>query len=355
MGDDGQAAAAHWDETLRAAVGTAAAKIAPTTDERKLGERRHLVPALGAALEELVGAAYVSTGTHLAKALPDWRPPPEPVDLLIGEPPVPSARPVAGIEVKSRAHRRKLGETPYDIFKLASFRRLEGVEAAYLVVAGTTAGFSGSESGAALFNTPVGTSEEWYSSYLVDEWRSGWQHLLGDGNGRPVRVPRTVRLQLVCIQDVPAFGDWEIRVLRVDNPRPDRSLRLGSDGSSIDVDVDPFENGPPQIRDSDLRPIHVPRPDCAESELHLFALSCNGYAREGNLTNCAHLADEARAQWGETTEVPQDLRTLRSCLFFEQRRAQKSGNGFADGPAGTLDYVHALVEAVRAQVSDRRN
>jgi hypothetical protein len=39
-----------WDETLRTAVGTAAAKVAPTTDERRLGERRHLVPALGDAL-----------------------------------------------------------------------------------------------------------------------------------------------------------------------------------------------------------------------------------------------------------------------------------------------------------------
>jgi hypothetical protein len=28
---------------------------------------------------------------------------------------------------------------------------------------------------------------------------------------------------------------------------------------------------------------------------------------------------------------------------------------FANGFGGTLDYVHALVDAVRAQVSDRRN
>jgi hypothetical protein len=344
-----------WDETLRRAVGTAAAKVAPTTDERKLGERRHLVPALCDALGELVGAANVSTGMHTTTPLPDWRPPPGPVDLLIGQPPVPSTRPVVGIEVKSGTHRRKLGETPYDIFKLASFRRLDGVEAAYVVMAGTPTGFSGNDPGAALFRTPLGTSEEWYCSYLVDEWRNAWVHLLGDGNGRPLRVPRTVRLQLVCVQDVPAFPDSQIRVLRVDNPRPARVLDLSSDGSSIAVVVDPFENGPPQIRDADLRPKHVPRSDCAESELHLFALSCNGYTREGNLTNCAGLADEARARWDEATELPHDLRTLRSCLFFEQRRAQKSRNGFTDGPAGTLDYVQALVEAIREQVSDRRN
>jgi hypothetical protein len=46
---------------------------------------------------------------------------------------------------------------------------------------------------------------------------------------------------------------------------------------------------------------------------------------------------------------------LRSCLFFEQRRERQSGKGFTDGPAGTLEYVRALVEAVRAQVNDRRN
>jgi len=344
-----------WDETLRAAVGTAAAKVAPTTDERRLGERRHLVPALGDALGELVGAAHVSAGMHAATPLPDWRPPPGPFDLLVGQPPVPSAHPVVGIEVKSGTHRRKLGETPYEIFKLASFRGLDGVEAAYVVMAGTSAGFSGNDPGAALFKMPLGTSEEWYCSYLVDEWGNAWEHLLGDGNGRPVRVPRTVRLQLVCVEDVPAFPDSQIRVLRVDNPRPCRSLDLGSQRLSIDVDVDPSENGPPQIRDADLGPRHVPRSDCAESELHLFALSCNGYAREGNLTNCARLADETRARWDEMAVVPHDLRTLRSCLFFEQRRAQKSGNGFADGPAGTLDYVRALVEAVRAQVRDRGN
>jgi hypothetical protein len=352
MGENRDEAAretARWDETLCAAVGIAAAKLAPSTDERKPGEERHLVPALRDALGQLVGASYVTSGAHTREPLPDWRPLPAPFDLLIGEPPSPPERPRVGIEAKSGAHRRKLGETPYEIFKLASLPHLGGVEAAYLVMAAPTAGFSGTEPGAELFEPPTGRSEDWYSAYLVEQWWNAWAHTLGDGSGRPLRVPRIVRLELVCIEPVPAFRDWEIRVLRVENPYPRRLLAFGSDG---DLDTDPYENGPPQIRDARLRPEDVPRPDCDEPELHLFALSCNGYAREGNRTRCTRLADEARRRWEEAGEVPGQLRKLRSCLFFEQRRAQKSRSGFNDGDPRTLAYVRALVEGIRSEADD---
>jgi len=349
MGDNPDEAA-RWDETLRAAVGLAAAKVAPSTDERKLGER-HLVPAFRDALGHLVGAASVSAGVRTAEPLPDWRPPPGPFDLLIGEPPTPPARPRVGIEVKSGAHRRRLGETPYDIFKLAALPHVDGVEAAYLVMAAPTAGFDGTEPGAELFELPIGRSEDWYSAYFVEQWRNAWAHTLGDGSGRPVRVPRIVRLVLVCVEAVAAFADWEIRVLRVENPYPRRSLALGSDGGSMHLDTDPFDNGPPQIRDDRLGPEHVPRPGCDESELQLFALSCNGYAREGNQTRCGRLADEARRRWEEAGEVPGSLRKLRSCLFFEQRRARRSRSGFDDADSRTLAYVRALVEAIRVEAN----
>ena len=68
----------NWDETLCAAVGMAAATIAPATNERKLGEQRHLAAALRDALGQLVGAALLSTGVHTHAPLPEWRPPPGP-------------------------------------------------------------------------------------------------------------------------------------------------------------------------------------------------------------------------------------------------------------------------------------
>jgi hypothetical protein len=354
MGDNREEAA-RWDETLRAAVGMAASKVAPSTDERKLGEQRHLVPALREALGQLVGGARVSTGVHTAEPLPDWRPLPAPFDLLIGEPPAPPARPRVGIEVKSGAHRRRLGETPFDIFKLAALPHVDGVEAAYLVMAAPRDGFAGTEPGAELFEPPIGKSEDWYSAYFVEQWGNAWAHRLGDGSGRPVRVPRIVRVELVCIEPVPAFADWEIRVLRVENPYPRRTLAFGSDGGPMHLDTDPFDNGPPQIRDDRLRPEDVPRPDCDESDLQLFALSCNGYSREGNQTRCARLADEACRRWEETGEAPSSLRKLRSCLFFEQRRARQTRSGFEDGDPRTLAYVRALVEAIAAEANGRRS
>jgi hypothetical protein len=42
-----------------------------------------------------------------------------------------------------------------------------------------------------------------------------------------------------------------------------------------------------------------------------------------------------------------------SCLFFEQRRAQKSGYRFGELNPRTLDYVRALIEAISERVSSK--
>src|SRR5262249_37831516 len=103
-----------------------AAKMAPSTSERAIGEQRHLLPALGTSLRELLGPAHVSTGTRLQTEAPqlDRRLLHETVDVVIGEPPDPAARPLVGVEVKTGANARKLGQTPYHTLKLASMRRL---------------------------------------------------------------------------------------------------------------------------------------------------------------------------------------------------------------------------------------
>jgi hypothetical protein len=88
----------------------------------------------------------------------------------------------------------------------------------------------------------------------------------------------------------------------------------------------------------------LPAPDADEDAYHRFALTTDGYAREGSLSNCGRIANEAKEHWRETKEVPRTLRPLRSCLFFEQRRARMSGYPFDDQ---TFAYVRALVERMR--------
>jgi hypothetical protein len=113
---------------------------------------------------------------------------------------------------------------------------------------------------------------------------------------------------------------------------------------------DPYENEQRQIADAELKAEDVPAPHCDEAEIHRFALSIDGYAREGNMTKCARLADDAHRRWGQTGELSHDLRALRSCLFYEQRRAYHTGYGFGDIDPRTLAYVRGLVEAIRARV-----
>jgi hypothetical protein len=252
----------------------------------------------------------------MQQGLPDWDPLPGNVDLLVGELPSATMHPKVGIEVKSRTHSHKLGETPYDIFKMAALRRVSGVEATYLVVAATLTAFSSSEPGAALFNTPLGASEDWHLLYFIQEWRSEWAALLADSSGKPQRVPRLLPLELVCIEEVPAFPGWEIRALRVENQVTEWWLVFGADGWPTHLDPEPWEGGPRQIADDDLRPTDVPPPDSEEGEIHRFALSIDGYAREGNRSNCARLANNAGQRWDRTGELPSELRALRSCLFF---------------------------------------
>jgi hypothetical protein len=353
--EEAAAATARWDEAVRGAVARVAATIRPVSGELEIGEQRNLVPALAAEFGSHFGADKVATGKKLlaGRPLPDWDPLPGAVDLLIGESPAPQASPWLGIEAKSRTHRNKLAETPYDIFKMAALRRLDGVEATYLVVAATLSAFSSDEPGAALFNTPLNAGEEWYSAYFVTEWLGAWAQLLAESSGKPLRVPRTLRLELVSLEEVSAFPGWEIRALRVENPIYESWLVFGAAGWPTHLDPDPWASGPRQIRDDCLRLGDVPSLDCDESELHLFALSCDGYAREGSLTRCARVANDARRQWDASFELPDGLRALRSCLFFEQRRAQKSGYGFDEGRRGTLPYVRALVEAIREEVENR--
>jgi len=106
--------------------------------------------------------------------------------------------------------------------------------------------------------------------------------------------------------------------------------------------------------------INVPGPNAGWPEIAEFALSFGGYDYCGSFERCAELAHFVRRQYFETGKIDEEtpLEELRSCLFFQQRAFRHCyqlgdfGLGFErDEPdEHTMEYVRALVEAIRRKV-----
>lgn len=81
--------------------------------------------------------------------------------------------------------------------------------------------------------------------------------------------------------------------------------------------------------------------------INIFAHEFDGYAAYGD--ELGKIANEMVAQWHVDTSLPEDLVLLRSCLFFEARRAH-----FIDGYPGEADmaYLDALVAEINALMSE---
>jgi hypothetical protein len=109
-----------------------------------------------------------------------------------------------------------------------------------------------------------------------------------------------------------------------------------------------------RLRASDLPASDLPALDAddptylADGTYWVFAATFNGYQALGH--DCGAFANAARWRWEKRGELPATLTELRSCLWFEQRRARMVGFGFANTPFATA-YVRALVDAMRPIVS----
>ena len=101
----------------------------------------------------------------------------------------------------------------------------------------------------------------------------------------------------------------------------------------------------------------IPGRDACWSQVSKFALSFNGYDELGD--ECADIANSVSAEWDAMGRLPTDIRVLRGCLFFEQRRT-RMGMAFDFSPAEAwtgdqpgyedwVRYIKALVEEVRVQ------
>ncbi len=101
------------------------------------------------------------------------------------------------------------------------------------------------------------------------------------------------------------------------------------------------------IPNSHLIEADLPTRRAAWLKIIPFANSFNGYEYWGSVQKCRDVAKEGVALHKENKALNQSLTELRTCLFFEARRWKhlekkptKSG----------LEYVHALVEAIRLRI-----
>jgi hypothetical protein len=79
----------------------------------------------------------------------------------------------------------------------------------------------------------------------------------------------------------------------------------------------------------------------------LFAHTFNGYEHWGSVDKCREVAKYGVALHKSKQVLAQSLTDLRTCLFFEARRWKHLEK---DPNKAGLDYIHALVEAIRMRV-----
>jgi hypothetical protein len=106
----------------------------------------------------------------------------------------------------------------------------------------------------------------------------------------------------------------------------------------------------PDIPNVDLDASIVPQPNATWCEIGRFALTYNGYKQHNSLEACGEIANDIAARYGRDGGFPAELSldTLRSCLFFEQRRWRHFGEAPDDE---TMAYVRALIDAIRMYVT----
>jgi len=173
---------------------------------------RLLVRAFCAAAEQ---AAPVVASGRVALAIPGWDPQPGETDIVV-------TLPDGGGRVLAEAKVDDIDQMLWDIFKMASASRIDGVRAVYLLGAAPpvrspglrSARWAGSRACAELFD-PENGGRVWESADMLRVWDAAWTALLKGGRGRPARVPAQVRVEFVGSSPVPAFPGYEARCIEV--------------------------------------------------------------------------------------------------------------------------------------------
>ena len=81
-------------------------------------------------------------------------------------------------------------------------------------------------------------------------------------------------------------------------------------------------------------------------DVNEFALTFNAYQRVGDFGTVAEMANTAESVFFEHGGISENLETLRSCLFFEQRRYRHSDSDPYRTPK-SRSYLKALLGKIR--------
>ena len=84
-------------------------------------------------------------------------------------------------------------------------------------------------------------------------------------------------------------------------------------------------------------------------DISTFARSYNAFERLGGFEPVAEIANATLNNWRDTGDLPNSLATLRTCLFFEQRRYHHFGQ---HPPDEDMAYIRAVIEGIRSAVAD---
>jgi hypothetical protein len=106
-------------------------------------------------------------------------------------------------------------------------------------------------------------------------------------------------------------------------------------------------HGTREIANRELTLGDIPTPGADHYDvISEFALTFSGYDYYPD--TCGDIADRALERYGHSGAVPDSLSELRACLFYEQRRWRHFDE---DPDPEALEYIHALVEAIRTKVA----
>jgi len=99
-----------------------------------------------------------------------------------------------------------------------------------------------------------------------------------------------------------------------------------------------------EIANANLTEHDLPPPSADWEQINAFAHTFNGYTYLDKLHEIGNAASVAIEH---SQALPESLSELRACLFYEARRSRHYGY---DPGEATMQYIQALVEAIRAHV-----
>lgn len=193
----------------------AAARSAPAPEDKSFLERRLEEALVQELAKEFAPKKIVAKKKLVGVELPDWDPQPGWIDVAVLE----EESPWLTIELKID----DIDQTLWDIYKMASARRLSSVAASYVVAAASIRTWTSELDCVGLFSRERADAD-WYSEFLFEKYRRAWVHLLKGGAARPIRVPEQIRLTFVASSSLAAYPGYEVRALGVAMGPSDRWL-----------------------------------------------------------------------------------------------------------------------------------